>query len=230
MSWVYVRSIGQITVIAIAAMFCRPAFGQDVRDPVRLLEDADKLAWVKAWTRAAPLYGEAERLFSASGIVGTRCMPRSIASAATFRAWRFRTSRSASRNISKTRSSRATTRCVSVVWSSGETEKTWIPFSPSNRGVKRWRSPNDSATRDGRIARAVNSDWLPSYSATSAQACPGSVKRSPSRSRAAIPSRSSAGSRSSDTATFSWAERSSRWIIRPGAQGRCHRFRASNSR
>src|ERR1700704_3117985 len=67
MSWVYVRSVGRITVIAIAAMFCRPAFGQAVRAPVQLLEDADRLAWVKAWTRAAPLYGEAERLFTAKG-------------------------------------------------------------------------------------------------------------------------------------------------------------------
>src|ERR1700704_7188981 len=67
MSCVSVRSTCQIAVAAMAAVFCPPALGQDIRDPVRLLQDADKLAWVKAWTSAAPLYGEAERLFTARG-------------------------------------------------------------------------------------------------------------------------------------------------------------------
>ena len=38
MSWVSVRSIGQITVLAIAAMCCHSAFAQEIRDR--------KLGWV----------------------------------------------------------------------------------------------------------------------------------------------------------------------------------------
>ena len=48
-----VRSMCQIAVVAIAAMCCHAAFGQEIRDPDSLLQEADKLAWVKAWTRAA---------------------------------------------------------------------------------------------------------------------------------------------------------------------------------
>jgi len=36
-------------------------------DPQQLLAEADRLAWNKAWTRAAPLYVEAARLFTARG-------------------------------------------------------------------------------------------------------------------------------------------------------------------
>jgi hypothetical protein len=36
-------------------------------DPERLLEQAERLAWLKAWTRAEPLYEQAARLFTARG-------------------------------------------------------------------------------------------------------------------------------------------------------------------
>ena len=36
-------------------------------DPDALLKEAERLAWLKAWTAAAPLYAEAERLFTARG-------------------------------------------------------------------------------------------------------------------------------------------------------------------
>lgn len=40
---------------------------QNQRDPDALLKEAERLAWLKAWTAAAPLYAEAERLFTARG-------------------------------------------------------------------------------------------------------------------------------------------------------------------
>jgi tetratricopeptide (TPR) repeat protein len=40
---------------------------QSQRDPDVLLQEAERLAWLKAWTQAAPLYAEAEQLFTARG-------------------------------------------------------------------------------------------------------------------------------------------------------------------
>lgn len=42
-------------------------FGQEVPSAEKLLEEAERLAWFKAWARAEPLYAEAERLFAAGG-------------------------------------------------------------------------------------------------------------------------------------------------------------------
>jgi CHAT domain-containing protein/Tfp pilus assembly protein PilF len=49
------------------AVLCQPTFAQTNADPQKLIEQAERLAWLKAWTRAAPLYAEAERLFTARG-------------------------------------------------------------------------------------------------------------------------------------------------------------------
>ncbi len=43
------------------------AAAQSQRDPDGLLKEAERLAWLKAWTAAAPLYAEADRLFTARG-------------------------------------------------------------------------------------------------------------------------------------------------------------------
>lgn len=43
------------------------AFAQMPPDPEKLLEQADRLAWLRVWTNAAPLYAEAERLFRERG-------------------------------------------------------------------------------------------------------------------------------------------------------------------
>lgn len=40
---------------------------QPARDPSELLREADRLAWLRAWTAAEPLYAEAERRFAATG-------------------------------------------------------------------------------------------------------------------------------------------------------------------
>lgn len=44
-----------------------PAPAQTVADPHKLVAEADRLAWMKAWTRAEPIYAEAEQLFTAVG-------------------------------------------------------------------------------------------------------------------------------------------------------------------
>jgi CHAT domain-containing protein/tetratricopeptide (TPR) repeat protein len=51
----------------LLVVLCLPAFAQDGRDPYKLVQEADRLAWLRAWTRAAPLYADAERLFAARG-------------------------------------------------------------------------------------------------------------------------------------------------------------------
>lgn len=44
-----------------------PSLGAQSPDPHRLLAEADRLAWVKNWTRAEPLFAQAEQLFAQRG-------------------------------------------------------------------------------------------------------------------------------------------------------------------
>ena len=57
-----VRYVG----IAIAILVWSPAFAQTA-DPRKLLEEADRLAWLRVWTRAEPLYAEAREGFIRAG-------------------------------------------------------------------------------------------------------------------------------------------------------------------
>ena len=59
-----VRRVG---IVLLAAILSQPTFAQTNADPAKLIEQAERLAWLKAWTRAAPLYAEAERLYAARG-------------------------------------------------------------------------------------------------------------------------------------------------------------------
>ena len=59
----------RVGLALLAAILCQPTFAQTNADPAKLIEQAERLAWLKAWTRAAPLYAEAERL--------SRCARRS---------------------------------------------------------------------------------------------------------------------------------------------------------
>jgi hypothetical protein len=47
-------------------ILCSPAFAQDT-DPHKLLAEADRLAWLRVWTRAEPLYAQAREAFVRSG-------------------------------------------------------------------------------------------------------------------------------------------------------------------
>lgn len=51
----------------LALVLLLPSARQQAPDPEPLLQQADRLAWMKNWSRAEPLYAEAERLFDARG-------------------------------------------------------------------------------------------------------------------------------------------------------------------
>jgi CHAT domain-containing protein len=53
-------------LLAAWILLASPAFAQ-LADPDKLLAEADRLAWMKAWGRAEPLFAEANRLFEARG-------------------------------------------------------------------------------------------------------------------------------------------------------------------
>jgi CHAT domain-containing protein len=57
--------VGDVAV-AIALFLCSPAFAQDA-DPHKLLAEADRLAWLRVWTRAEPLYAQAREAFIRAG-------------------------------------------------------------------------------------------------------------------------------------------------------------------
>ena len=50
----------------LALLQCTPAVAQ-VADPHKLLTEADRLAWLRVWTRAEPLFAKAREAFIASG-------------------------------------------------------------------------------------------------------------------------------------------------------------------
>lgn len=55
-----------IPILALALLLPHAA-AQNIPDPDQLLQQADRLAWMKNWSRAEPLYADAERLFEARG-------------------------------------------------------------------------------------------------------------------------------------------------------------------
>jgi hypothetical protein len=59
--------IRRVGLVLLAVILWQPASAQTSADPEKLLEQAERLAWLRAWTRAEPLYAEAERLFIARG-------------------------------------------------------------------------------------------------------------------------------------------------------------------
>src|SRR3989442_11262803 len=67
MSWDPILLVRRVGVIALIAFLCHPASAQNSSDPEQLLAEADRLAWLKAWTKAEPLYTAAAREFAARG-------------------------------------------------------------------------------------------------------------------------------------------------------------------
>jgi hypothetical protein len=59
----FVRRAGFVLLV----VFCQSVGAQQAPDPHKLIAEADRLAWLRAWSRAMPLYAEAERLFAARG-------------------------------------------------------------------------------------------------------------------------------------------------------------------
>src|SRR5688500_17389786 len=50
----------------LTALLCPPAVAQ-TSDPQKLIAEADRLAWLRVWTRAEALYAKAREAFIASG-------------------------------------------------------------------------------------------------------------------------------------------------------------------
>src|SRR5688572_33351082 len=66
MAWRTVISFSQrAALVLFFTVFILPAFAQTGSDPEKLIKEAERVAWLKAWPRAAPLYAEAERLYAA---------------------------------------------------------------------------------------------------------------------------------------------------------------------
>ena len=57
--------VGNVGVV-LAFVLCSPALAQ-VTDPHKLLAEADRLAWLRVWTRAEPIYAQAREAFVRSG-------------------------------------------------------------------------------------------------------------------------------------------------------------------
>jgi tetratricopeptide (TPR) repeat protein len=57
------RLVGNVGVV-VAVLLSSPAIAQE-SDPHKLLAEADRLAWLRAWTRAESLFTAAERAFAA---------------------------------------------------------------------------------------------------------------------------------------------------------------------
>jgi tetratricopeptide (TPR) repeat protein len=59
-------SYGRIGLTALACFLATAADGQTA-DPHQLLAEADRIAWLRVWTRAEPLYAQARKGFAARG-------------------------------------------------------------------------------------------------------------------------------------------------------------------
>ena len=57
--------VGNVGVV-LAFVLCSPALAQ-VTDPHKLLAEAERLAWLRVWTRAEPLYAQAREAFVRGG-------------------------------------------------------------------------------------------------------------------------------------------------------------------
>lgn len=66
MVWDHGRLVRRFSVVFAVAFLCTPAFAQ-TSDPHSLVSEAERLIWLRAWTKAEPLFIEAERAFTARG-------------------------------------------------------------------------------------------------------------------------------------------------------------------
>src|SRR5438128_6189989 len=57
--------VGNVAVVVVLVVGS-PAIAQE-SDPHKLLAEADRLAWLRAWTTAEPLFTAVERAFAAQG-------------------------------------------------------------------------------------------------------------------------------------------------------------------
>ena len=73
--------VGNVGVV-LAFVLCSPALAQ-VTDPHKLLAEADRLAWLRVWTRAEPIYAQAREAFVRQRRQAERSLRRSQSTAWT---------------------------------------------------------------------------------------------------------------------------------------------------
>lgn len=66
MVWDPARLSGRVGLLLAVVLVSSATFAQSA-DPQQLLTEAERLAWLKAWTKAEPLFTEAHRAFAARG-------------------------------------------------------------------------------------------------------------------------------------------------------------------
>lgn len=66
MVWDHSRLFCRVGLVLATLLLCPAVFTQAI-DPQQLLAEAERLAWLKAWTKAEPLFTEAARAFAARG-------------------------------------------------------------------------------------------------------------------------------------------------------------------
>ena len=67
MSWDPIHLVHRVGVVALIAFLCHPASAQNTPAPEQQLVEAERLVWLKAWTKAEPLFAAAARAFAARG-------------------------------------------------------------------------------------------------------------------------------------------------------------------
>lgn len=100
---------------AACCLFTVSLWAQPARDPAKLLHEADRLAWLRAWNAAEPLYLEAERLFDAVGDKRNALYAASVRSAASSRGCQCQRCPDASPTTSPTPSCNPTNGCDCAV-------------------------------------------------------------------------------------------------------------------
>jgi hypothetical protein len=134
---------------------------QSQRDPDALLQEAERLAWLKAWTQAAPLHAEAEQLFTARGD------PRN-ALFARINHLRGQLPTLPIADVSQQLAAYLDDPLVQsdaclrlrILTIKDKRLKTSTPRSRRHRGERRWPSLSRSATRAGRTAAACGAERL----------------------------------------------------------------------
>ena len=111
-----VRLVGYV-VGAIAVLVCAGA--AQTGDPEKLLSDAERLAWLRAWGRAESIHAEAGGSSPPEAISGTRCTRTSAESVRSFLDGQWRKSPSNWRSTSTMRSSNLTSACDCGVYREG---------------------------------------------------------------------------------------------------------------
>ena len=106
--------VGNVAVV-VGLLLASPALAQEP-DPQKLLAEADRLAWLRAWAKAEPLFAAAERAFAARSDKRNAMYARVSALRGQLPRLPVPECRPNWRTTSRTHSSKPTTGFVCAVW------------------------------------------------------------------------------------------------------------------